>query len=173
MNNTNGVQDVSFGDIDWASMGGLGKLRGVSPPHIPNPNGHNIGNVTARHSGPLGTVGITIPTPPKNIPGGPYEPSGPGQRLGHFFGPKQTQGPRTDLQWVPPKPDNGFRGYWKVKFPGTEWQRYTHPEGIPESPNEAHPGFPEGDLPLILITSPATLAVGLGVVLLFAPTPAY
>jgi RHS repeat-associated protein len=85
-----------------------------------------------------------IPSPPPSLPGGPYEPTGLGQRTGAFYGPKQPSGPRTMCQYVPKGAvSNNPEPYWKVKFPGQRsWQWYdTH--GNPTTPQQAHPGDPQ------------------------------
>ena len=84
-----------------------------------------------------------VPSPPSNLPGGPYEPAGAGQRTGAFFGPKQSQGPRAICQYVPNEASGGMPGakepYWKFKLPGQSWQRYST-VGNPITPEQAHPG---------------------------------
>lgn len=85
-----------------------------------------------------------IPNPPPNLKRGPYtpKPSTPGNRPGSFQGPKQESGPRSQLEWVPPKSQGGppgSEGYWKVQIPGQKgWERFNQ-SGEPISPEQAHP----------------------------------
>jgi RHS repeat-associated protein len=84
-----------------------------------------------------------IPTPPGNVPGGPYNPAGPGQRPGTFFGPAQSNGPRPILRFVPPASQGGPAGsvgYWKYKLPGQNGWTRLNSEGQYISPDQAHPG---------------------------------
>ncbi|MEZ5798993.1 MAG: RHS repeat-associated core domain-containing protein [Paracoccaceae bacterium] len=82
---------------------------------------------------------------PDFIPGGPYGPK-PGARPGTFLGPKQSNGPRTECQWVPEGRD-APEPYWKTKKPGDkDWQRYNL-EGEPITAEQAHPGNPPSDEP--------------------------
>jgi len=80
---------------------------------------------------------------PSNIPGGPWASAGPGQRLGAFFGPKQSSGPKAQCQYVPREGEGGppgSTGYWKTKTPGQDgWSRYDL-NGNPITPEVAHPG---------------------------------
>ena len=62
MNDTNGVQNVSFGDIDWGTMGS-GKLR--APPDregIPNPNTPIGGGPSVGARNAIGSQGISLGT---------------------------------------------------------------------------------------------------------------
>lgn len=95
---------------------------------------------------PLGLNG-SWPTPPSNIPGGPWE-SAPGQRSGDYHGTKQPaqKGPRPFVRYVPAEgtgPKGGMsgakEGYFKLKNPnGPGWQRYDL-RGNPITPEQAHP----------------------------------
>lgn len=93
------------------------------------------------YADPLG-LAPPIPSPPANIPGGPYTPAGPGQPPGTYYGPQQASGPRTQANYVPDQNNGGPPGaqesYWKVKQPGQGWQRYNN-EGFPITPEQAHP----------------------------------
>ena len=101
------------------------------------------GTRNSEHAG--GKAVSAIPTPPPNLPGGPYtpKPATPGNRPGSFIGPKQPSGPRPQVQWVPRQSQGGppgSRGYWKVQIPGQKgWSRYTR-EGKAITPEQAHPG---------------------------------
>ncbi len=118
------------------------------------------------------TGSSTIPDPPTNIPGGPYEPkpSTPGNRPGSFQGPPQQSGPRPQLQWVPPQRQGGppgSRGYWRAQQPGQRgWQRYSQ-SGRPITAQEAHPNPPSSPTRFIFIR-----VLGALVCLLFCADPA-
>ncbi|MBX9576446.1 MAG: hypothetical protein K2X07_12500 [Caulobacteraceae bacterium] len=118
-----------------------------------------------------------IPPPPPNLPGGPYSEAGPGQRPGHFYGPRQPAGPRAQAQWVPSESQGGppgSRGYWKVQVPGQNgWSRFDQ-RGRPITANQAHPGSrrPLG-VPPFLATNPWLAAIVAGGAVLFWATPAH
>lgn len=86
-----------------------------------------------------------VPEPPKDLPGGPYEPkpASPGNREGGFQGPKPEKGPRPQAQWVPPESEGGTpgsKGYWKTQQPGQKgWDRWSR-NGVKLTPAQAHPG---------------------------------
>ncbi len=108
-----------------------------------------VGDNPLSYVDPQGLAEIPQTVPP-NIPGGPYSPSGPGQLPGHFYGPAQPKGPRTQCQWVPPESEGGTpgsQGYWKIQPPGEPWQRYS-PDGNPLTDEEAHPGSPQAEPPV-------------------------
>ena len=88
MNDTNGVQNVSFGDIDWGSMGS-GKLRG--PPDregIPNPNTPIGGGPTVGAPKAPGSVGVTVPW--ANPTGGKIRGCDKDWGCGYFHAPRST-----------------------------------------------------------------------------------
>ena len=123
--------------------------RYVQPDPLGMPDGPNrfayVNNSPLMYVDPKGLA--EIPTPPPNIPGGPWTEN-PGQRPGNFLGPKSPGGGgRGELQWVPSEKEGGpggSKGYWKTKKPGGPWgQRYNR-QGQPISPGEAHPGNPSG-----------------------------
>ena len=124
---------------DPAGLAGTGTCPG-SDSHC-NSHKQDEGNI-AKTSGQLKAG--TIPTPPPNLPGGPYtpKPNVDGNRPGSFQGPPQEKGPRSQSQWVPPESQGGpkgSQGYWKTQQPGEKWQRFTR-DGKPISPEQAHPG---------------------------------
>jgi hypothetical protein len=99
--------------------------------------------VTANGAPPPGT-----PTPPENIPGGPWQwtDNGTNPRGGQFYGPKQPRGPRGSLTWSPPTPNQ--RGYWKATPPSGPAQRY-FPWGDPMSPDQKQWGTSPFDGPSV------------------------
>jgi len=115
--------------------------------------------------------------PPGNIPGGPWTPAGEGQRPGTFFGPKPPAGARAICRYVPPAGQGGppgSDGYWKTQAPGQKgWQRYS-PNGMPWSPDQAHPD-PKQTPKLPPWLGKVGKGSGWGAFLstLFSPTPAY
>lgn len=85
-----------------------------------------------------------IPTPPSNLPYGPYEakPDVEGNREGSFQGPRQSRGPRSQAQWVPPQGRGGTpgsRGYWKVMPPGQQRWLHFDQSGRQITAQQAHP----------------------------------
>lgn len=88
-----------------------------------------------------------IPDPsdiPRNIPGGPWTPAGPGQRPGAFYGPKQPSGPKAMCEYSPPESSGGMKGstgYWKLTPPGGPEQGFDM-SGNSITPEQAHPGNP-------------------------------
>ena len=68
---------------------------------------------------PFGT-----PTPPDNIPGGPWQwsPNPQNPRGGNFMGPKPPKGPRGTITYSPPTDDQV--GYWKTNDPDGSVERY-------------------------------------------------
>ena len=99
--------------------------------------------VTANGAPPAGT-----PTPPENIPGGPWQwtDDDTNPRGGQFYGPKQPRGPRGSLTWSPPTPNQ--RGYWKATPPNGPAQRY-FPWGDPMSPDQKQWGTSPFDGPSV------------------------
>ena len=149
------IEADPLGLVDGASVYGY---AGGNPGRYVDPRGKESG----------------IPTsPPEAIPGGPWEPAGPGQRPGTFFGPKQPIGPRETLRWVPPEGRGGppgSEGYWKTTKPGQgSWgQRYDQ-KGNPITPEEAHPGrrlpptrIPLGPIIILPINPSAIFPCGFG-----------
>ena len=103
-----------------------------------------VGNSPLRWVDTLGLDGGPlpgVPSPPPNIPGGPWtwSPNPQNGRQGDFIGPKQPSGPRERLTYAPPGPNNPDP-YWKKTDTTGNQQRYDDPNGKPISPDEAHPG---------------------------------
>ena len=92
-----------------------------------------------RYTDPRGEQ--TIPSPPSNLPGGPYQPN-PRGRPGSFLGPKMSSGPRFSCQWITPGGKNNSVGYWKVQPPGepkSNARRFSR-SGKFLTQSQAHPG---------------------------------
>jgi RHS repeat-associated protein len=94
------------------------------------------------------------PSPPSNIPGGPWEwsPNPQNSRGGTLQGPPSPNGgPRNTLTFDQPPTNPG--GYWKTTSPSGDKQHYDT-NGAPISPDQAHPSPPPSwlqfldDLPL-------------------------
>ncbi len=93
-----------------------------------------------------------IPNPNNVVPGGPWQKAA-GQRLGTYYGPAQSNGPRAICRYVPDgangEPAGAREPYWKVKTPGQAgWQRFNL-SGNPITPEQAHPslrGGPRGGM---------------------------
>jgi RHS repeat-associated protein len=92
--------------------------------------------------GPPGPGDYVTPTPPPDIPGGPWtwSPDSQNPRGGNFIGPKPPKGGRNVCTYAPPGPNNKDP-YWKVTDPNGNDQRY-NANGAPITPEEAHPGSP-------------------------------
>ncbi|WP_197272160.1 RHS repeat domain-containing protein, partial [Neisseria sp. 83E34] len=116
------------------------------------------------------------PTPPSNIPGGPWTPA-TGQRPGSYNGtnPPGTKGSRPFCQYVPPEgtgPKGGMpgakQGYFKVKNQnGKGWQRYDL-KGRPITAEQAHPGNSQNNRSMRVVTPsvlPKSFLFGLGLLL--------
>ncbi|WP_321818384.1 MULTISPECIES: RHS repeat-associated core domain-containing protein [unclassified Paraburkholderia] len=88
---------------------------------------------------PDGLASYSGQTPPSNIPGGPWNPAGSGQKPGTFYGPPKTGG-RDICRYVPDGKNGGPAGandsYWKAKSPNSSWVRYDL-NGNPITPDEA------------------------------------
>jgi len=117
-----------------------------------------------RYVDPRGTQ--TYPSPPTSIPGGPWEPSGSGQRPGSYYGPKQSSGgPRPFCQYVPSEatggPRNATKPYWKVSTPNQRGWQYYDLDGNPTAPEKTHhrPRIPRINpaFPLILFFDPSEM----------------
>jgi hypothetical protein len=137
------------------SSSGLNQASNATPPGKPGGAPGTGPAVGAQSQG-------SIPDPPGELPGGPYEPksSSPGNRPGGFLGPKPAEGgPRPQSQWVPPEGQRGppgSKGYWKVQMPGEKgWQRYNQ-SGKSITPEQAHPN--SGPKPSNSGISPTTAA---------------
>jgi RHS repeat-associated protein len=98
-----------------------------------------VGGNPVNRGDPLG-LAPSYPTPPDSIPGGPWEPAGPGQRPGTFYGPRQPSGPRPQCNYVPPESQGGMPGakqpYYETFGPNGK-QRYSM-AGEPITPKQAH-----------------------------------
>jgi RHS repeat-associated protein len=98
-----------------------------------------VGGNPVNRVDPLG-LAPSYPTPPDSIPGGPWEPAGPGQRPGTFYGPRQPSGPRPQCNYVPPESQGGMPGakqpYYETFGPNGK-QRYSM-AGDPITPKQAH-----------------------------------
>ena len=157
--------------------GSVGGRGGARPPSRNDQAGQNVPLPTVQLSE---IVVVGIPQPPKNLPGGPWTETGPGQRPGHFSGPRQASGPRAALQWVPSEANGGppgSRGYWKLKLPGLSVQRYNQ-AGRPITAQQAHPGRQSARGPGDVIAQsvrggPIVAGVVTFFTTLFWPTPAY
>lgn len=118
-------------------------------------------------------VTANIPSPPSNLPGGPYtaQPPTPGNRPGNFLGPRQPKGPRPAAQWVPPESQGGppgSKGYWKVNLPGQPVQSYDQKGNPFSSCQAAHPNPPSSTRSFFFLGP-----VGAFLCVLFCESPAY
>jgi hypothetical protein len=106
------------------------------------------------------------PTPPDNIPGGPWGWSNDDQnpRGGAYKGPKPPKGPRPSLTY---DPDDD---YWRLDDGYGNSQRYRGGSGDPISPEEAHPGNPQNPSPNVGPTGPIAIIL---CALFFCANPAY
>jgi len=106
--------------------------------------------VTANAPPPPGT-----PTPPDNIPNGPWEwnPNPQNPRGGNWMGPKQPRGGRWTATYSPPTPDQ--RGYWKSNGPDGSKQWFDE-DGNPMTPDQKQWQPPDNWLPALPFSVPST-----------------
>jgi len=140
INKTDPTGMISFNGCKGAIMGTCEVLKEGEIQKIDNQSSQ-ISKTQSPHGGP----NYSSAPDPKNIPGGPWEQTTDG-KSGKFNGPKQSNGPRQTLQWVPPNKQAGnTTGYWKVidnpKQNGDvkQVQRYDR-NGKPITAQQAHPG---------------------------------
>ncbi len=90
---------------------------------------------------------LEIPDPNGVVPGGPWTPNS-ANNPGSFNGPKPPNGGgRSQCQFVPPEGEGGppgSKGYWKTRQPGEGWGQRYDANGKPVTPEQAHPGNPQG-----------------------------
>ena len=95
------------------------------------------------------------PTPPDNIPNGPWEwnPNSQNPRRGNWMGPKQPRGGRWTATYSPPTPDQ--RGYWKSNGPDGSKQWFDE-DGNPMTPDQKQWQPPDDSLPALPFAVPGT-----------------